>query len=58
MAKYFAALLLKGAGAFRQESAGQAKQHSIVLVNITVKVASAGENGKNCFHIMTRVFVL
>lgn len=58
MAKYFTSLLLKGAEAFRHGSADQAKQHNIILVNITAKVASVGENGKNCFHIVTQVFVL
>ena len=58
MAKYLTSLLLKGAEAFRQELADQAKQHSITVVNVTAKVASVGENGKNCFHIVTQVFVL
>lgn len=58
MAKYFASLLLKGAEAFRHELADQAKQHNILLVNIAAKVASVGENGKNCFHTVTQVFVL
>lgn len=44
MAKYFASLLLKGAEVFRHELADQAKQHNIMLVNVTAKVASVGEN--------------
>lgn len=58
MAKYFSSLLSKGAEAFRHESADQAKQHSIILVKITAKAASIGENGKNCFHIVAQEFVL
>lgn len=57
MTKYVA-LLLKGTEAFRHESADQAKQHNMILVNITAKVTSVGQNGKNCFHIVTQVFVL
>ncbi|OPJ84465.1 hypothetical protein AV530_015874 [Patagioenas fasciata monilis] len=44
MAKYFSSLLSKGAEAFRHESADQAKQHNIILVKITAKAASIGEN--------------
>lgn len=58
MAKYFVSLLLKGAEALKHESADQAKQHNIMLVNVTAKVASVGENGENCFQVVAQAFVL
>ncbi|KAM8852457.1 C-signal [Synchiropus picturatus] len=45
MAKYFAPLLLKGSGGFGQQPQDKAKQHSGVIVNITAKVGSIGDNG-------------
>lgn len=45
MAKYFAPLLQKGSGGFGQQPAEKAKQHSGVIVNITAKVGSIGDNG-------------
>lgn len=52
MAKYFAPLLQKGGGGFGQQPAEKSKQHSGIIVNITAKVGSIGDNGKNC---VTRV---
>ena len=46
MAKYFAPLLQKGGGAFGQQPAEKAKQHSGIIVNITAKVGSIGDNGR------------
>ncbi|KAI4813032.1 hypothetical protein KUCAC02_024386 [Chaenocephalus aceratus] len=45
MAKYFAPLLQKGGGSFGQQPAEKAKQHSGIIVNITAKVGSIGDNG-------------
>ncbi|KAM6997200.1 C-signal [Tautogolabrus adspersus] len=45
MAKYFAPLLQKGGGGFGQQPAEKAKQHSGIIVNITAKVGSIGDNG-------------
>ncbi|XP_061827532.1 C-signal [Nerophis lumbriciformis] len=45
MAKYFAPLLQKGAGGFGQQPPEKAKQHSGIIVNITAKVGSIGDNG-------------
>ncbi|XP_054654356.1 C-factor [Dunckerocampus dactyliophorus] len=45
MAKYFAPLLQKGIGGFGQQSSERAKQHSGIIVNITAKVGSIGDNG-------------
>ncbi|XP_075902107.1 C-signal [Nelusetta ayraudi] len=45
MAKHFAPLLQKGGGGFGQQPAEKAKQHSGVVVNITAKVGSIGDNG-------------
>ncbi|XP_061692362.1 C-signal [Syngnathoides biaculeatus] len=45
MAKYFAALLQKGGGGFGRQPADRAKRHSGVIVNITAKVGSIGDNG-------------
>ncbi|XP_055723016.1 C-factor [Salvelinus fontinalis] len=45
MAKYFAPLLQKGSGAFGQQPPEKAKQHSGIIVNITAKVGSIGDNG-------------
>nr|XP_008168799.1 C-factor-like isoform X1 [Chrysemys picta bellii] len=44
MAKYFAPLLRKGTGAFGHQFADQAKQHRAILVNLTAKVGSIGDN--------------
>lgn len=58
MAKYFSPLLLKGSGGFGQQPAEKAKQHSGIIVNITAKVGSIGDNGiwwfQNtlCIHVM------
>lgn len=48
MAKYFAPLLQKGGGGFGQQPAEKAKQHSGIIVNITAKVGSIGDNGRFC----------
>lgn len=48
MAKYFAPLLQKGGGGFGQQPAEKAKQHSGIIVNITAKVGSIGDNGRYC----------
>lgn len=48
MAKYFAPLLQKGGGGFGQQPAEKAKQHSGIIVNITAKVGSIGDNGRCC----------
>lgn len=45
MAKYFAPLLQKGGGGFGQQPAERTKQHTGVIVNITAKVGSIGDNG-------------
>ncbi|XP_041644773.1 C-factor [Cheilinus undulatus] len=45
MAKHFAPLLQKGRGGFGQQPAEKAKQHSGIIVNITAKVGSIGDNG-------------
>ncbi|XP_071778592.1 C-signal [Centroberyx gerrardi] len=45
MAKYFAPLLQRGGGGFGQQPAEKAKQHSGIIVNITAKVGSIGDNG-------------
>lgn len=45
MAKHFAPLLQKGGGGFGQQPAEKAKQHSGIVVNITAKVGSIGDNG-------------
>ncbi|XP_041865460.1 C-factor [Melanotaenia boesemani] len=45
MAKYFAPLLQKGGGGFGQQPAEKSKQHSGIIVNITAKVGSIGDNG-------------
>ncbi|KAM9133817.1 C-signal-like isoform 2-T2 [Pangshura tecta] len=44
MAKHFAPLLRKGTGAFGHQFADQAKQHRAILVNLTAKVGSIGDN--------------
>ncbi|XP_056148256.1 C-factor [Lampris incognitus] len=44
MAKYFAPLLQQGGGAFGQQPPEKAKQHSGVIVSITAKVGSIGDN--------------
>ncbi|KAG7462429.1 hypothetical protein MATL_G00184700 [Megalops atlanticus] len=44
MAKYFAPLLLKGSGGFGQQPPEKAKQHSGIIVNMTAKVGSIGDN--------------
>ncbi|XP_006121502.2 C-signal-like isoform X2 [Pelodiscus sinensis] len=44
MAKYFAPLLRKGTGAFGDQFPDQAKQHTAILVNLTAKVGSIGDN--------------
>ncbi|KAK1164592.1 C-factor isoform X1 [Acipenser oxyrinchus oxyrinchus] len=48
MAKYFSPLLMKGSGAFGQQTADESKHHSGILVNMTAKVGSIGDNRK-CF---------
>ncbi|XP_029484562.1 C-signal [Oncorhynchus nerka] len=45
MAKYFAPLLQKGSGAFGQQPPEKTKRHSGIIVNITAKVGSIGDNG-------------
>uniref|UniRef100_H3CPR8 Zgc:65997 n=1 Tax=Tetraodon nigroviridis TaxID=99883 RepID=H3CPR8_TETNG len=45
MAKYFAPLLQKGGGGFGRQPAERAKQHTGIIVNITAKVGSIGDNG-------------
>ncbi|XP_061601065.1 C-signal [Cololabis saira] len=45
MAKHFSPLLQKGGGGFGQQPAEKAKQHSGIIVNITAKVGSIGDNG-------------
>nr|XP_057914843.1 C-signal [Doryrhamphus excisus] len=45
MAKYFAPLLQKGIGGFGRQPSEKAKQHSGIIVNITAKVGSIGDNG-------------
>ncbi|KAM4607581.1 C-signal [Polymixia lowei] len=45
MAKYFSPLLQRGGGGFGQQPLEKAKRHSGILVNITAKVGSIGDNG-------------
>uniref|UniRef100_A0A1A7W7E7 C-factor n=2 Tax=Iconisemion striatum TaxID=60296 RepID=A0A1A7W7E7_9TELE len=45
MAKYFAPLLQTGSGGFGKQPAEKAKHHSGIIVNITAKVGSIGDNG-------------
>uniref|UniRef100_A0A3B3ZFW6 Uncharacterized protein n=1 Tax=Periophthalmus magnuspinnatus TaxID=409849 RepID=A0A3B3ZFW6_9GOBI len=45
MAKYFAPLLQKGGGGFGQQPEDKSKHHSGIIVNITAKVGSIGDNG-------------
>ncbi|XP_077470149.1 C-signal isoform X1 [Stigmatopora argus] len=45
MAKYFAPLLQKGSGGFGRQPTENAKRHSGIIVNITAKVGSIGDNG-------------
>ncbi|KAJ7324165.1 hypothetical protein JRQ81_017185 [Phrynocephalus forsythii] len=44
VAKYFAPLLLNGTGAFGHQHADPDKRHQALLVNITAKVGSIGDN--------------
>ncbi|XP_069467421.1 C-signal-like isoform X2 [Ambystoma mexicanum] len=44
VAKHCSPLLLKGTGAFGYQFSDQSKQHSAILVNITAKVGSIGDN--------------
>lgn len=46
MAKYFAPLLHQGGGGFGQQPVEAAKQHSGIIINITAKVGSIGDNGR------------
>lgn len=50
MAKYFAPLLQKGSGLFGQQPPEKAKQHSGIIVNMTARVGSIGDNGTNSKH--------
>ncbi|XP_051936559.1 C-factor [Hippocampus zosterae] len=45
MAKYFAPLLQKGNGGFGRQPMDKAKWHSGIIVNVTAKVGSIGDNG-------------
>ncbi|KAM6956737.1 C-signal [Aplochiton taeniatus] len=45
MAKYFAPLLQKGTGGFGLQPPEKAKHHGGIIVNITAKVGSIGDNG-------------
>jgi len=57
MAKYFAPLLQKGTGAFGQQPPEKEKQHSGIIVNMTARVGSIGDNGlyaKQFFFIRFR----
>ncbi|KAI7804731.1 hypothetical protein IRJ41_017164, partial [Triplophysa rosa] len=44
MVKYFASLLQMGTGAFGQQPQEKAKQHSGIIVNMTARVGSIGDN--------------
>uniref|UniRef100_A0A8C5MYR6 Uncharacterized protein n=1 Tax=Leptobrachium leishanense TaxID=445787 RepID=A0A8C5MYR6_9ANUR len=44
MAKHFAPLLLKGTGSFGAEATDKSKQHRAILVNMSAKVGSIGDN--------------
>ncbi|XP_041125227.1 C-factor [Polyodon spathula] len=44
MAKYFSPLLMNGSGGFGQQTADKSKQHSGIIVNMTAKVGSIGDN--------------
>lgn len=50
MAKHFAPLLQKGGGGFGQQPWEKAKHHSGIIVNITAKVGSIGDNGWFLIH--------
>ncbi|XP_006643243.1 C-signal [Lepisosteus oculatus] len=45
MAKHFSPLLLKGNGGFGHQPKDSSKHHSAILVNMTAKVGSIGDNG-------------
>lgn len=47
MAKYFSPLLQKGGGGFGHQPQEKVKQHKGIIVNITAKVGSIGDNGIN-----------
>lgn len=47
MAKHFVPLLLKGTGTFGAQSTDKSKQHSAILINMSAKVGSITDNGKN-----------
>ncbi|KAL2083346.1 hypothetical protein ACEWY4_021119 [Coilia grayii] len=44
MAKYFTPLLQKGSGSFGRQPLEKAKQHSGIIVNMTARVGSIGDN--------------
>ncbi|KAL7873843.1 hypothetical protein AOLI_G00129140 [Acnodon oligacanthus] len=44
MAKYFAPLLQKGTGQFGRQPSEKTKQHNGILVNMTARVGSIGDN--------------
>ncbi|XP_066549702.1 C-signal [Amia ocellicauda] len=45
MARYFSPLLVKGSGGFGRQPQDQCQQHSGILVNMTARVGSIGDNG-------------
>ncbi|XP_017284767.1 C-factor [Kryptolebias marmoratus] len=45
MARYFAPLLQKGSGGFGRQPAEKTERHGGIIVNITAKVGSIGDNG-------------
>lgn len=57
MAKYFAPLLQKGTGAFGQQFPEKEKQHSGIIVNMTARVGSIGDNGRYLSISQEQVFL-
>lgn len=55
MAKHFAPLLQKGGGGFGQQPSEKAKQHSGIIVNITAKVGSIGDNGWRWIYLQIAI---
>lgn len=53
MAKYFTPLLQRGNGLFGHQSPEKAKQHSGIIVNITARVGSIGDNGTKVYDYAT-----
>ena len=53
MAKYFSPLLMRGGGAFGAQPSERSRQHRGLLVNMTARVGSIGDNGRAQHHLST-----